>query len=377
MVPDNFRIIQGNYGVYWRFDSGNMYLMGTNSGDQRGSYSNYRPFSFNPSNGAVSVAGGGATFTVAGGTQIISSGTSLSQMLLNANGYQPAIRSNSANASVEFINGANNAANLTVYDGGDVRARGYVYSGNTARLAQDGNVFGSMWGNDWLSNWLSNQLGAKQNTFNYVWGRDGGNGRYSFSWDGRAHIWVDGGHYGGIWTDQQISLFNSKLVVDNVQQFGFIGGDNGRPYMMQWGAGNAIELLAQRFGGAKVNSPIRSNGYIEWVTDIGSVGTNYFTSDISYKENIVPNTKSYAQQVAALKFKSFDFKQNELQTNAGRHWDLGVIAQQIEEEVSDEYVDYLSDGTLSLNTNKLLVLALKTIQELQARVDTLEAKAAP
>jgi hypothetical protein len=53
-----------------------------------------------------------------------------------------------------------------------------------------------------------------------------------------------------------------------------------------------------------------------------------------------------------------------------------MIAQDIESDVSDEYVDYLSDGTLSLNTNKLLVLALKTIQELQARVDTLEAKAA-
>jgi hypothetical protein len=147
--------------------------------------------------------------------------------------------------------------------------------------------------------------------------------------------------------------------------------------MMRSTDNTLVRLVNQRIGQNNVNQPTRQNGYIEWITDIGSVGCNYFTSDEFFKENIVPNTKTYAQQVAAIKFVSFDFKPNDLDTNAGRHWDLGVIAQQVESDVSDEYIDYLSDGTLSLNTNKLLLLALKTIQELQGRVDVLEAAKAP
>jgi hypothetical protein len=380
-APDNFRIVQGNYGVYWRFDSGNMFLMSTNSGDQRGGYSAMRPLAYNPSNGSLSLADSGHGVSVGSELTVKNQSNNYSYAIrMYGGGYAPILRSNGNASSLEVVNSANSQLNFSVFDGGDVRARNNVYAGASARLAPDGNVYGSLWGNDWLSNWLTTSLNNKMSA------RRGGTNRgyvvtdtdnnMILNWEGtRARMYVDGQNQGLFFTDNQLQFYGNVFTTDSMQQCGFIGGDTSRPYMMQLRGGATVNLMCER--GAAVNRPTRANGYIEWLTDIGSVGTNYFTSDEFYKENITPNKKSYAQQVAAIKFVSFDFKQNELETDAGRHWDLGVIAQQVERDVSDEYVDYLSDGTLSLNTNKLLVLALKTIQELQARVDTLEAKAAP
>jgi hypothetical protein len=334
---DAFRITQGNYGTYWRSDGTNLYLMSTASGDKLGGYNTNRPFSYSFGTGLVTLADSNQGLDIGSVVTLKNStGTYSMPLRFNAGGYQPFMRGNSAASTIEFVNSANTALNFSVYDDGRIAARGAVYAGG-GQLATDGNTYGTVWGG-WLSSYLSNQLNAKVSTSNCL-------------------------------------LYNGVLTMDACSQLGFIAADTNRPYLMQNRNGTTVELLLQRPGGAKVNSPTRSNGYIEWVTDIGTVGTNYFTSDEFYKENIAPNTKTYAQQVADIKFVSFDFKQNDLNTDAGRHWDLGVIAQQIESDLSDEYIDYLSDGTLSLNTNKLLVLALKTIQELNERVKTLEAAA--
>lgn len=39
----NFRIVAGNYGIYWRQDGNSLYLMLTNAGDQYGRYNGFRP----------------------------------------------------------------------------------------------------------------------------------------------------------------------------------------------------------------------------------------------------------------------------------------------------------------------------------------------
>lgn len=65
---NNFRIIGGNYGSFWRNDGGTLYLMMTNSGDQYGNYNALRPFSVNVSTGRVNISNGLGITTLPDGT---------------------------------------------------------------------------------------------------------------------------------------------------------------------------------------------------------------------------------------------------------------------------------------------------------------------
>jgi hypothetical protein len=176
-----------------------------------------------------------------------------------------------------------------------------------------------------------------------------------------------------LWTDAQISLYADRFVADTCQQFGFIGGDNNRPYMMQWKNGNAMELVLQRFGsGAYVNRPLRANGYIEWITDIGSIGTNYFSSDLRKKQNVAPSTRNATEVIEQIEFSQFEFKPEFDDPN---HYDIGLIAQQLQ-TVEETFVNEMTDGMLMPNTNVLIPYALKAIKELAARIAKLEGVAA-
>ncbi|MHA0970314.1 phage tail-collar fiber domain-containing protein [Enterobacter cloacae] len=53
---NGLRIAYGNYGVFWRNDGGNFYLMLTNSGDSTGSFNSLRPFVVNLANGYVTMS---------------------------------------------------------------------------------------------------------------------------------------------------------------------------------------------------------------------------------------------------------------------------------------------------------------------------------
>lgn len=60
---DNYRIIYGNYGTFWRNDSAKLYLMSTAENDKWGTWNSYRPFIYNLTNGNVQL-GGDANTTV-------------------------------------------------------------------------------------------------------------------------------------------------------------------------------------------------------------------------------------------------------------------------------------------------------------------------
>jgi hypothetical protein len=429
---NNYRIVQGNYGVFWRSDSSNLYLMQTASGDQRGTWNGKRPFMFNFTDGSVTLCGDGSNVVIGGPVRVgAGSPSTIGQVMLSAgsNSFNPVIRGNSANATVEVVNSANTAVNLTIADNGVVTSRGELYAGgnvhsvggysitgseaagfSSCRFRYDGLIQFSASGGAYgplYTLWHTGNLPSPAQTTGATFTGQVGvyNTRILFTASNgyNTSLAADPSNFLGV-VNQAQNQYNAQfydngivsfprarpnwaggltpwdtgnLVPDTLKQWGFVSADANSPYMMRSSDNTLVRMVNQRLGSNNVNQPTRSNGYIEWITDIGAVGCNYFTSDEFYKENIVPNAKTYAQQVAAIKFVSFDFKQNDLETNAGRHWDLGVIAQQVESDVSDEYIDYLSDGTLSLNTNKLLLLALKTIQELQGRVDALEAAKAP
>ncbi|UQN73417.1 tail fiber domain-containing protein [Burkholderia multivorans] len=126
--------------------------------------------------------------------------------------------------------------------------------------------------------------------------------------------------------------------------------------------------MLQRRGAAEyVNRPVRSNGYIEWQTDIGAVGTNYFTSDARYKENIKPTQVDPLALINALKFYEFDYDE----AHGGYHVEHGVLAQQAA-GVAPWLVNKLGDGTLSPDATRLLTIALHAIQRLSEEVDALK-----
>ncbi|MCY1699473.1 phage tail protein [Lelliottia sp. SL45] len=52
---NSFRSVYGNYGVFWRNDGTNFYLMLTDSGEQYGDYNSLRPFAVNLATGAVTI----------------------------------------------------------------------------------------------------------------------------------------------------------------------------------------------------------------------------------------------------------------------------------------------------------------------------------
>ena len=52
-----FRMIQGEYGTFFRNDGRNLYILMTNAGDQNGSYNDFRPLSVNLSTGQCDISG--------------------------------------------------------------------------------------------------------------------------------------------------------------------------------------------------------------------------------------------------------------------------------------------------------------------------------
>lgn len=119
-----------------------------------------------------------------------------------------------------------------------------------------------------------------------------------------------------------------------------------------------------------VANALRASGYIEWQTDVGAIGTNYFLSDVSKKENIAPCVFDSSALLSRVNFISFDWKPES--GNSG-HVDVGVSAQQLQ-TLDPRLVNALSDGTLMVNEPALVAHMAKAIQELTARVAALEAR---
>lgn len=119
-----------------------------------------------------------------------------------------------------------------------------------------------------------------------------------------------------------------------------------------------------------VADAVRANGYIQWQTDIGAIGTNYFTSDIRKKENITPCTFKSSDLISKIEFIGFDWKPGS--GNVG-HVDVGVSAQQLQ-SLDSRFVSELSDGGLMVNEPALVAHMAKAIQEQQAIITALTAR---
>jgi hypothetical protein len=70
------RLVYGNYGAIFRMDTGNLYILLTNSGSATGTYNALRPLSINLATGALSLDGTGAGTTFGGSIHAASSSIS-------------------------------------------------------------------------------------------------------------------------------------------------------------------------------------------------------------------------------------------------------------------------------------------------------------
>ena len=134
---------------------------------------------------------------------------------------------------------------------------------------------------------------------------------------------------------------------------------------------------------------IRSS-HIKIIDDLGSMGYSYdgvmittdegstyyidaATSDVKLKKNIEDSAVDALSMINAIEHKRFDFIKYE------KHRECGYVAQQLE-TVNEEFVMDVEQGDGStikqVNTFELLSYATKAIQELSAKVDTLEERIA-
>ena len=112
-----------------------------------------------------------------------------------------------------------------------------------------------------------------------------------------------------------------------------------------------------------------AGGIIGNITQNGTTGVLYnVTSDQRLKTNVI-DAPSASSIIDAIQIRSFDWKSD------GSHYRYGVIAQELNQLVP-EAVHTPADDTemMGVDYSKLVPLLVKEIQELRARIATLEAK---
>ncbi len=131
--------------------------------------------------------------------------------------------------------------------------------------------------------------------------------------------------------------------------------------------GNVLTVTNDSLGGL-----FRNAGYIEFNSDVGAIGLNYFVSDENKKDNIQPSTFSSSALISNIRFISFDWKPD---TGQSGHVDVGVSAQQLR-SLDERLTSELADGSLMVNEPALVAHLGKALQEALAKIDALEARIA-
>ncbi|WAX26271.1 hypothetical protein [Ralstonia phage p2106] len=219
----------------------------------------------------------------------------------------------------------------------------------------------------------------------------------------------NGGYVWGSWNFNPASKANADWITD----VGLEGNDLRRPYVRRGSdgylvriprnfSGNALEVgwdngvrwyVDGVHMGAMVSDTnwrgafhtssgrvgrdgdwVVANGYFEVIIDGSAYGVPFNPSDARRKENIVASTEDALEKVKQIKFYSFNFKPGALM-DSSKQYKTGFIAQQLLSiDKTLVYGDDNPDMTLSPDTNALLALALKSVQQLTARVESLEAE---
>ena len=98
----------------------------------------------------------------------------------------------------------------------------------------------------------------------------------------------------------------------------------------------------------------------------------FSTSDINFKENIIP-IKNALLKLENISGNTYDWKNEFEYIHGFKGNDVGVIAQEIQ-KVLPEAVRERENGYLGVNYEKIIPLLIESIKELSAKVDRLENK---
>jgi hypothetical protein len=115
--------------------------------------------------------------------------------------------------------------------------------------------------------------------------------------------------------------------------------------------------------------------YIQVFLDGSAYGISVFSSDARLKNNIADSNYNALNVVKQIHFKQFDW--NEEKSIGRGHEDIGFISQDLQ-AIDSTLVKEIENhrepenALLQPNENKLLVIALKAIQELKEEVDSLK-----
>lgn len=343
---DNWRITQGNYGVFWRQDGSTLYLMLTNSGDPNGSWNNLRPFNVNLADGRVDIASSGLNinnWVNIWGDAHVKDRTLYVERQSDFNGYATQIGAGSME--------------MWCYDTGayidfkQVSTQDYLWR---VQLQQNGGAL----------NFLANggqyiQLLSDGNIWcngrGYVW--DAINGKCGFR--GLSVEWQ--------WTG---TAGNLDMIINNdVVRHIWYSDDNRirSPISVGWnGTRNYCACKLDTDGG-------------------NNQGWDLNPSDERLKENIQPAGDALSL-IRALNVVSFDWKDTPM-TPGGGHVNFGIVAQpsrtvlpQIAYQVdpADPESFFMQDIQNTVNPLLRAVQQMAdTIDELKAKIAALEAKVTP
>jgi len=315
------------------------------------------------SGGSATVGAGALTYVGSSGHYFTGNVTiqppsSFAIITLKTGTYQPVIRSNAATASIEFVNSANSAVNLTVYDSGTVAARGQLVAPTVSATGGTSQFAGAaVNGTLWIQN--QNQI-ALQGTTYTAYLRGDNQGLCGFinqagsNWN--FQIWDDGRtvHRG-------LATFNGN-VAQSYQNFGYLNF-----------SGSAVNNAAGSWAvGVNVDQAVTANQFFalsdrRLKTEIKALDE---AEAIRFVEQVEPKTylkegvreRGYLAQDVG---KALDGSGCELLTVSERKG----LAEEIDEDgfVSPE------DHVLNVAHNQIIPIHSAVLRNLLRRVAELEA----
>ena len=98
----------------------------------------------------------------------------------------------------------------------------------------------------------------------------------------------------------------------------------------------------------------------------------FSTSDINFKENIVP-IKDALLKLENISGNTYDWKNEFEYIHGFKGNDVGVIAQEIQKILPQAVIER-DNGYLAVNYEKIIPLLIESIKELSAKIDRLENK---
>ena len=179
--PDGFRLINGDYGAFFRNDGTNLYLLLTDKGSPLGEFNSLRPFNVNLSNGIPSFPQGGVfsnavtVYRTYGPQLVIDGSTNQASYILgqtdnrnswfvgkgNAGSADVILHSYDVNTSI-FLRGDNIELTKPLIVKGEVRTL-------NATLQNDGDIRGGRWGGGTLSTTIHRNRVQYQRVFIGSW----------------------------------------------------------------------------------------------------------------------------------------------------------------------------------------------------------------